>query len=447
MTPSKFYAYVATSYVFPYVYVAVYGVFPTFVVDLRSGARKSFSVPPPRRYRRRVMSTPSKLDSLRQTAAERRAAAASEVPPSVEAAAAAADIAGHLDRETHHDFDTWDGDHPPGTKIQADIHAEIETDRVDVNVTSRSKARIDGLASESKGDDLRDADRISSADNVSDVTPPPPVTGFPSGLNPFTPEWFTQLIGSAVTAAATAVANNTRSPPPAVNSAAPRRLNDRKVPDFWEDRPEFWFRIFDAHLAHFRPSEKLCFDAMLPLLTPAARAAVHPVIRTPGQTPYSKAREVLLRHFGRTPRQLAREIRDTRSLGDKLPTELLDHMEGLLPDIRVLFEVILLDSLPANARIAALQHSDVRSMAQAADAVILENRASSELSRAAAEISSISRHDPDFLPDGSVAQPFAPVPSVNAVSSGASSQPRSRRPPLRKADGICAVHNLSLIHI
>ena len=116
-------------------------------------------------------------------------------------------------------------------------------------------------------------------------------------------------------------------------------------------------------------------------------------------------------------------------------------MEGLLPDIRVLFEVILLDSLPANARIAALQHSDVRSMAQAADAVILENRASSELSRAAAEISSISRHDPDFLPDGSVAQPFAPVPSVNAVSSGASAQPRARRPPLRKADGICAIHN------
>ena len=114
-------------------------------------------------------------------------------------------------------------------------------------------------------------------------------------LNPFTPEWFAQVIGAAASAAATAVANTSRAPVAAAspNPHVPRRLNDRKVPDFWEDRPEFWFRIFDAHLAHFSPSEQRCFVALLPLLTPAARATVHSVIRTPGPTPYSKAREAL----------------------------------------------------------------------------------------------------------------------------------------------------------
>ena len=177
-----------------------------------------------------------------------------------------------------HDFDAWDGDIPPGSRgaTQVQVHAEREEEQVD-NVTVRKvHTRHDHTsAGASKIDD--NADKISV---VSDVTPPPPPTtsGLPSGLNPFTPEWFAQVIGAAATAAVTAMA---QAPPralpavPNVNPAAPRRLNDRKVPDFWEDRPEFWFRIFDAHLSHFNPSESQCFDALLPLLTPAARATVH----------------------------------------------------------------------------------------------------------------------------------------------------------------------------
>ena len=113
-----------------------------------------------------------------------------------------------------------------------------------------------------------DLDGIRPAGNVGQF-PPPPM----AGLNPFTPEWFAQIIGAAATAAATAVAtanatsSSSRPAPHTPSSdAAPRCLNDRKVPDFWEDRPEYWFRIFDAHLAHFNPTEKRCFDALLPCL-------------------------------------------------------------------------------------------------------------------------------------------------------------------------------------
>ena len=91
---------------------------------------------------------------------------------------------------------------------------------------------------------------------------------------------------------------------------------------------------------------------------------------------------MLLRHFGHTPCHLAHELRETRSLGDKLPSKLLDHMMGLLPDVKALFEVILLDALPDNARVAALQHTDVVAMAKEADAMVMENRASAEVDRA-----------------------------------------------------------------
>ena len=376
------------------------------------------------------------------------------VPPSVAAAAAAAatapspgeanllgDLAGDADRSLVEEFDTLAGANtgPAGIVVQADVHTGIEEKRepaVDVHRDVKTQSLTNATD---------DADRISVADSNQDFSRATDqgstrATGQGSTraadhppLNPFTPEWFAQIINAAATtaatAAATAVASSSR-PAAAPNAAAPRRLNERKVPDFWEDRPEFWFRIFDAHLAHFSPSEQGCFDTLLPLLTPAARATVHSVIRSPGTSPYSKAREALLRHFGRTPRQMAREMRDTRVLGDRLATEFLDHIVALLPDVRTLYEVALLDALPANARVAALQHTDVYAMARAADAVLLENRAEAEAPRTLeASVNSLTLLDGDLQHDS--VQPL--TPTVSAVSRG-------QRPPLKKTDTLCAIH-------
>ena len=154
------------------------------------------------------------------------------------------------------------------------------------------------------------------------------------------------------------------------------------------------------------------------------------LIRTQGHSPYTKARETLLRHFGRTPRQLAREFRDTRTLGDRLPSEFLDHLLGLVPDVMTLFEVALLDALPLNARVAALQHTDVRSMALAADAVVLENRASAAHS-GVPSVNALSLLDDDV--DGAAGQMPTPIsPSVAVV--------RSSRPSSKKQDGLCSNH-------
>ena len=77
-------------------------------------------------------------------------------------------------------------------------------------------------------------------------------------------------------------------------------------------------------------------------------------------------------------------------MGDRSPSEFLDHAMSLLPDPKVFFEVVLLDALPPNARVAALQHSDVHDMARAADAVWLENKAAAEMDRASASVASLS---------------------------------------------------------
>ena len=397
-----------------------------------------------------VVHTPSKLEVLRQTAAQRRTEleGAGNVPPSVAAAAAAAaesestsqtetatdgDLLGGLDAgDTLHDFAACNGDRPPPETVQAEVHAGDREERDNyehANVTTRRNKNT-VLTNDDQ------ADKISVAGSVSDVTPPPNLGAGASGqhppINPFTPEWFAQLVGAAASAAARAVATPAEaSRPPPVDASAPRRLNDRKVPDFWEDKPEFWFRIFDAHLSHFSPPESRCFDALLPLLTSAARAVVTPIIRTPGRTPYSQAREALLRHFGRTPRQLAREMRDTRTLGDRLPSELLDHMFGLLPDVMALFEANLLDSLPDNARVAALRHTDVRSMARAADAVVLENRAAAESFRPA--VSSVSLLDAAL--DTRCPPPLEPLVDVAAASA-----PRDRRQQGRQPGKLCSRH-------
>ena len=117
-------------------------------------------------------------------------------------------------------------------------------------------------------------------------------------------------------------------------------------------------------------------------------------------------------------------------MGDMLPSEYLDHLMSLIPDVKVLYEVYLLDALPGNARVAALQHTNLRAMADATNAVVRENRSADSDSMTQA-VSSISLLDSDL--DGACAlQPLAPSPSVAAVGRDPRAAPRK--------DSLCANH-------
>ena len=224
------------------------------------GAQKSSDVPPKRPYRKKMVvhSPPAKRDGEAGAGVGTGAGAgAGDASGTAHEAMSNSALLGDLLQQddvaavtTVHDFGLWEGNKPPDrTPVIDDVKINDEADPK-----------------------LEDADRISVAS--SPEARPPPHAGNLPPLNPFTPEWFEKIINAAATTAATAaataaIAGSSRPPaastPSPVDSSAPRRLNDRKVPDFWEDRPEFWFRIFDAHLAHFNPTETRSFDALLPL--------------------------------------------------------------------------------------------------------------------------------------------------------------------------------------
>ena len=129
-----------------------------------------------------VVHTPTKLEVLRRTAADRRA---STVPPSVAAAAAAAaagvadaagaagattppdgDLLGGLDQEDPreqpacpaddplaHEFDAWNGVHPPGIEVRDSVAAAgAGREEEHVNVTTRDKRTA--TTSDKKDEDL-----------------------------------------------------------------------------------------------------------------------------------------------------------------------------------------------------------------------------------------------------------------------------------------------------
>ena len=143
---------------------------------------------------------------------------------------------------------------------------------------------------------------------------------------------------------------------------------------------------------------------------------VQPIVRSPGLDPYTCAQCSLIRHFDKTPRDHAREFRRLESLGDMMPSDMLEHIYGLLPDPMVIYEVVFLDLLPPAARDAALRHSTLSAMASAADKIVRE---------------------------GSAAPATAPTPGISAVASqfedlsfdGDVTAIADRRPPRPAAGG------------
>ena len=91
-------------------------------------------------------------------------------------------------------------------------------------------------------------------------------------------------------------------------------------------------------------------------------------------------------------------------MGDNTPSEILAHIRGLLPDVDVLYEVVLLDLLPPNARDAALQHSSLDSMAAAADLIVAENAVAASLP-AVSELAAPDSSDDRVVSVAAVAAP------------------------------------------
>ena len=85
-----------------------------------------------------------------------------------------------------------------------------------------------------------------------------------------------------------------------------RNLHDRKVPDFWENKPTSWFHVFESHLDQATEhTERSKFALLLPLLTTAAVNKVDRLVKAPPANVYTVAKEKLLAHFERDPLDLS----------------------------------------------------------------------------------------------------------------------------------------------
>ena len=176
-----------------------------------------------------------------------------------------------------------------------------------------------------------------------------------------------------------------------------------------------WFRLFDRHVIPFKLSPAEKFDALLPLLSTAACKHVQPIVRSPCPDPYTRAKMSLIRHFDQTPRDRARDFRRLESLGDMMPTDMLEHIYGLLPGPMVIYEVVLLDLLPPAAKDAALQHSSLSAMAAAADKIVLEGSPASPAAPSATVAELATAASPLAIDE---------VSSVNAASRSQASRGR-----------------------
>ena len=240
----------------------------------------------------------------------------------------------------------------------------------------------------------------------------------PAGTS-FSADWFARVIGAAV-----AAASSSSSAPSARSSKL--KITDRKLPDFWEWQPVAWFRLFDSHVKPFKPTEAETFDALLPLLSTAACKHVQPVVRSPGSNPYSRARSSLIRHFDKTPRDHAREFRRLESLGDMMPSDMLEHILGLLPDPAIIYEVVFLDLLPPAARDAALQHTSLSVMAAAADKIVREGSSAPPAAPSNLSVSAVAAAADDLHLHEDVS------PAVSAIDRRPPRQGQRRRPDARR---------------
>ena len=179
----------------------------------------------------------------------------------------------------------------------------------------------------------------------------------------------TALTKTGAGAGATANAN-----PSIARTVTPRDLRDRKVPDFWEHNPKAWFVIFENHVnsASTALTEPQKFALLLPLLSATAVKKLSRFINTPGNTVFTDSKARLLLHFERTKEEMAAELINISSLGDRTAVDLLEHMRSLQPGDAegVLFRHIFMRSLPSHVTGIVSREANLDDMAKAADVVL-----------------------------------------------------------------------------
>ena len=156
-----------------------------------------------------------------------------------------------------------------------------------------------------------------------------------------------------------------------------------KLSGFWTSNPEPWFAQAEAVFATRNPAitqQKTKFDYVIQSLDSTTSERVQSIILRPPQNPYDALKSALISTFGKTQAVKDQDLLDLSGLGDRKPSELLQHMKNLNTDRETLFKALFLAQLPPDVRsiLALSSKTDIGDLALEADRITEVSKLSNE---------------------------------------------------------------------
>ena len=116
-----------------------------------------------------------------------------------------------------------------------------------------------------------------------------------------------------------------------------------KLPAFWSGNPQVWFTQAESVFSTRNPqitAQQTKFNYVIQALDNATADRVQNVILNPPDNPYDALKQALVRAFSKTQPEKDQELLNLNGLGDKKPSELLQHMRNLNVDPKTLFKAL-----------------------------------------------------------------------------------------------------------
>ena len=127
-----------------------------------------------------------------------------------------------------------------------------------------------------------------------------------------------------------------------------------KLPAFWINKPEIWFKQIEAQFNTCVPAitnDRTKFDYVVSTLDSTTAGEVEAIILNPPNTDaYTVLKDALIRAFGKSQEQKDMELLNLSGLGDKKPSAMLRHIRSLNLDPSTLLRAVFVNQLPLNIR-------------------------------------------------------------------------------------------------
>ena len=156
-----------------------------------------------------------------------------------------------------------------------------------------------------------------------------------------------------------------------------------RLPPFWSGNPQVWFKQVEWVFSTRNPQitvQQTKFNYVIQALDNITADRVQNIILSPPDNPYDELKTALVRAFGKTQAEKDQELLNLNGMGDKKPSELLQHMRNLNVDPETLFRALFLAQLPSEVRriLASSEKTEIADLALEADRITEVSRLTSD---------------------------------------------------------------------